>query len=77
MRTTNGFFLAASLLMLSLCFITTSAVSVAKTAARKQRPLSRAELKQAEARLAEMGYQPGRVDGVISDDTRKALIIFQ
>jgi lipoprotein-anchoring transpeptidase ErfK/SrfK len=77
MRTTNGFFLAASLLMLSLCFITTSAASVAKTAARKQRPLSRAELKQAEARLAEMGYQPGRVDGVISDDTRKALIIFQ
>jgi hypothetical protein len=48
------------------------------TAARtKQRTLTRAELQQAEARLAEMGYGPGRVDGVIDDDTRKALIGFQ
>jgi len=48
------------------------------TAARtKQRTLTRAELQQAEARLAEMGYGPGRVDGVIDDDTRKALIVFQ
>src|SRR5690349_9201293 len=42
-----------------------------------QRSLTRAELKQAESRLAEMGYQPGRVDGVIDDDTRKALVVFQ
>jgi peptidoglycan hydrolase-like protein with peptidoglycan-binding domain len=40
-------------------------------------PLKRAELKKAEARLAEMGYGPGRVDGVITDDTRKALKLFQ
>lgn len=76
MRTTNRFFLAASLLVLSLCFVT-PAVSSAKTTGPKQRPLSRAELKQAEARLAEMGYQPGRVDGVINDDTRTALLVFQ
>ena len=44
---------------------------------RKQRPLTRAELKKAEARLAEMGYGPGRVDGVIDSDTRAALIVFQ
>jgi hypothetical protein len=61
--------------MLSL-FVTTSARTV-NTSHRKQRPLTRAELKRAEARLAEMGYTPGRVDGVIDDDTRNAVITFQ
>jgi len=42
-----------------------------------RKPLTRAEVKQAEARLAEMGYGPGRVDGVIDGDTRNALIVFQ
>lgn len=41
------------------------------------RALSRAEMKQAEARLAEMGYGTGRVDGVIDGATRNALIVFQ
>jgi len=49
----------------------------ASTRGRKPRPLTRAELKKAEARLAEMGYRPGQVDGVITDDTRKALTVFQ
>jgi len=39
--------------------------------------LTRAEAKQAEARLAEMGYGPGRVDGVIDVVSRNALIAFQ
>jgi hypothetical protein len=39
--------------------------------------LTRAELKEAEARLAEMGYRPGRADGLIDDNTRKALVVFQ
>jgi hypothetical protein len=39
--------------------------------------LTRAEAKEAEARLAEMGYGPGRVDGVIDGSTRNALIAFQ
>jgi peptidoglycan hydrolase-like protein with peptidoglycan-binding domain len=39
--------------------------------------LTRAELKQAEARLAEMGYGPGRVDGVMDDETRRAIVVFQ
>ena len=76
MRTTKKFFLAASLLVLSLSFITPATLT-AKSNGRKQRPLTRAELKQAEARLAEMGYGPGRADGVIDDNTRKALIVFQ
>ena len=60
-----------------LMFFITSATAGASTRGRKQRPLTRADLKKAEARLAEMGYAPGRVDGVINDDTRKALIVFQ
>lgn len=41
------------------------------------RALSRAEVKAAEERLAEMGYGTGRVDGVIDDVTRNALVAFQ
>jgi peptidoglycan hydrolase-like protein with peptidoglycan-binding domain len=55
--------------------------SVAKTGQQNlrslTRSLSRAEVKQAEARLAEMGYGPGRVDGVIDTVSRIALIAFQ
>jgi hypothetical protein len=72
MRTTKSLLIAASLLVLSLSFVT-----AAKSGARKQRPLTRAELKQVEARLAEMGYGPGRVDGVIDDNTRRALLLFR
>jgi lipoprotein-anchoring transpeptidase ErfK/SrfK len=39
--------------------------------------LKRSELKEAEARLAEMGYGTGPVDGVIDGITRNALIAFQ
>jgi peptidoglycan hydrolase-like protein with peptidoglycan-binding domain len=39
--------------------------------------LKQAEMKEAEARLAEMGYGTGRVDGVIDGVTRNALIAFQ
>jgi hypothetical protein len=41
------------------------------------RPLTRNERKQAEQRLAEMGYRPGRADGVVDESTRKALVLFQ
>ena len=69
---TGKFLIAASLLVLSVSLVTPLS---AKT--RKQRALTRAEMKQAEARLAEMGYRPGRVDGVIDGDTRRALVLFQ
>ena len=72
MRTAKSFLVAASLLVLSLFFV--SGVS-AKSGARK--PLTRAELKQAEARLVEMGYGPGRVDGVIDGNTQRALLLFR
>jgi len=59
-----------------LCWVIPTTIR-ANTNHRKQRPLTRAELKRAEARLAEMGYTPGPVDGVIDDDTRNAVITFQ
>lgn len=66
-------FVLAAFLLLSFASVTASA-NAHKT---KQHPLTRAELKQAESRLAEMGYRPGRVDGVIDDRTHKALVVFQ
>ena len=44
---------------------------------QRSRPLTRAELRQAEEQLGQLGYGAGRVDGVIDDDTRNALIAFQ
>jgi hypothetical protein len=73
---------SAVLLTLSLLVLSPTE-SFANTNADKHkartsvRPLKRAELKEAEARLAEMGYGTGRVDGVIDGATRNALIGFQ
>jgi len=73
---------AAVLLTLSLLVLTpTNSVANANTEKRARRatvpPLKRAELKEAEARLAELGYGPGRVDGVIDGVARNAVIAFQ
>jgi peptidoglycan hydrolase-like protein with peptidoglycan-binding domain len=72
----------AALLTLSLLVITpTEFFAAAKAEKRERRPannsLKRAELKEAEARLAELGYGPGRVDGVIDGVARNAVIAFQ
>ena len=42
-----------------------------------KRPPTRAELKQAERRLSEMGYKTGPADGVVDEITRDALVLFQ
>jgi peptidoglycan hydrolase-like protein with peptidoglycan-binding domain len=42
-----------------------------------KRALSRHEVKEAERRLAEMGYGTGRIDGVFDEATRSALVVFQ
>ncbi len=41
------------------------------------RQVTRAEVKEAEARLADLGYGPGRVDGVIDGESRNAFTAFQ
>ncbi len=72
---------AAVFLILSLLVLTptSSASSIADKRNRRStvQPLKRAELKEAEARLAEMGYGPGRVDGVIDGTARNAVNAFQ
>ncbi len=73
---------SAVLLILSLLLLASTASSaITKTDKRKRHPpnhpLKRTEVKKAEARLAEMGYGTGPVDGVIDGVTRNALIAFQ
>ena len=72
---------SAVFLMLILLLIPTGSSALTKADKHKGRranhSLSRAELKEAEARLSEMGYGTGRVDGVIDGITRNALIAFQ
>lgn len=79
----------AVLLTLSLLVLTPTAFfattpiessAIAKADKRKERSVNsmkRSELKEAEARLAEMGYGTGPVDGVIDSVTRTAVIAFQ
>jgi peptidoglycan hydrolase-like protein with peptidoglycan-binding domain len=76
-KLTSAVLLTLSLLVLS----PTGSSATTKVDKRKGRspnhPFKRAEMKEAEARLAEMGYGTGPVDGVIDDVTRNALIAFQ
>src|SRR6476661_8808962 len=57
--------------------IATPTESPANTKTKKRGPLTRAELKQAERRLSEMGYWTGPIDGVIDSLTQNALTAFQ
>lgn len=52
-------------------------LAIASTSLADKGPLKRAELKEAERRLSEMGFRTGRVDGVIDGDTQRALATFQ
>lgn len=65
--------------LLATCLLVlASTESTARTKSKKQTgPPTRAELKEAERRLHEMGYWTGPVDGVIDSDTHSALIAFQ
>ena len=73
LRVSIAFFLASGLLVLGPC------ESLANTQRRRvvKRPPARAELKQAERRLSEMGYNAGPADGTIDEATQKALHLFQ
>ena len=70
-------FTLSLLLSVSIISLVALASDKRKSSPRPRRVLSRAELRQAEAKLSEMGYVTGRVDGVIDADTRTALIAFQ
>lgn len=59
---------------LSICLLL---ISTASTGAAQRAALTRVQIKDAERRLAEMGYWTGVVDGVFDPATRAALIAFQ
>lgn len=75
MNTLNNitFFLLLSLLLLA----PSNTFAIAQGTKHKVPALKRAQLKEAEERLSEMGYGTGPVDGVIDGITRNALIAFQ
>ena len=71
-----------ALVMLSLLLlIPSNSFGITKPEKRKGHApnpqLTRAEVKEAERRLSEMGYWTGPVDGVIDGETQTALVAFQ
>jgi hypothetical protein len=72
---------SAAFLILGLVVLTPNSSAITKPDKHKghgpNRSLSRAEVKEAEARLSEMGYGTGRVDGGIDGVTHNAIIAFQ
>ena len=69
---------AVSLLTIGLLLVIPIA-SAARTQRKRvvNRPLTRTELKHAEHRLKQMGYEAGPADGSIDETTRHALVLFQ
>lgn len=63
------------LIQLGLVVILLPAISFAQR--RNPNILSRAQIKEAELRLSELGYWAGPVDGILDAGTRSALIAFQ
>jgi hypothetical protein len=68
--------------MLSLLLLTAiNSFAITKVDKHNRHPttrqLTRADVKEAERRLSEMGYETGQVDGVMDHRTRNALITFQ
>src|SRR5258708_29706823 len=88
-RSEGGFFMSTLknlvsviLWMLSLLLVTPTQTSAITKSDKHRgrapnRSLKQGEVKEAEARLSEMGYGTGRVDGVFDAVTRNALIAFQ
>lgn len=61
--------------LLSICLLVVSAASIGS--AQQRGPLTRAETKEAERILSELGYWTGVVDGRFDSTSRSALMAFQ
>lgn len=48
-----------------------------KTPPKKEAPLNKTEIKEAEQRLADLGYWTGKIDGTFDEGSRHALVAFQ
>jgi peptidoglycan hydrolase-like protein with peptidoglycan-binding domain len=62
--------------LLTICLLLILAPSIASGQPRRA-SLTRQQVREAESRLAEMGYWTGTVDGVVDTATQSALIAFQ
>jgi lipoprotein-anchoring transpeptidase ErfK/SrfK len=60
--------------VLTICLFLMASIASAQEV---RAPLSRQQIREAERRLAEMGYWTGTIDGVLDQATRSALIAFQ
>src|SRR5713226_3611090 len=64
--------------LLTICLLLISTPSIVSAQQRgKHASLTRAQAREAERRLSEMGYWTGTVDGLFDPATRSALIAFQ
>lgn len=63
--------------VLIICLLLMSMHSIASAQQKKRVSLTRAETKEAERKLTELGYWTGPVDGLLDTATRQALIAFQ
>ncbi|MEP6913106.1 MAG: L,D-transpeptidase family protein [bacterium] len=66
-----------ALLTISLLLILTPSVASAQQSSNQQAPLTRAQTREAERRLSNMGYWTGAIDGLFDPATQSALIAFQ
>jgi peptidoglycan hydrolase-like protein with peptidoglycan-binding domain len=64
-------------LTLSLLLISTAATANAQLRGKQQVSLTRAQVRETESRLSDLGYWTGAIDGLIDPATRSALIAFQ
>jgi peptidoglycan hydrolase-like protein with peptidoglycan-binding domain len=65
-------------LLVTICLLVISTASIAQAQQRNRlASLTRAQIKEAESRLSDMGYWTGTVDGVFDTASRSALIAFQ
>jgi N-acetylmuramoyl-L-alanine amidase len=65
------------LVFVACLLVATSTVVCGQRGAKGSVALTRAQIKEAEQRLAKLGYWTGPVDGVLDPGTRSALIAFQ
>jgi N-acetylmuramoyl-L-alanine amidase len=63
--------------LLTFCLLLIAMAWVVNAQPRRGDSLSRAQIKEAEQRLAELGYWTGPVDAILDPGTRSALIAFQ
>jgi len=63
--------------IITICFLLISAQLIISAPQKKRASLTRAEITEAERRLAELGYWTGAVDGRLDEGTVAALIAFQ